>query len=243
MALTVPERIAQCAEQICADDTMGYSQTNREGSGSKLICFSDGSSYTIRGGDLDCSEMVRRCVNAALGGEVIPYLWTGNEDAVLKSVGFERVAYSPANATRGTVLWRPGHTGVALGGGMQAEAYIDERGGITGPTKGDQTGWEVRRAMLADDWTAAYRWPQGRRDPSGDTTQEGDEMVCIIQPNGEGYLEYFDGTKVHPLAHPDEVTAIDMVYQATHGGAHIPCLALGTKDAPWATRLHDAVGR
>lgn len=76
---------------------------------------------------------------------------------------------------------------------------------------------------------------------AGGDAQGGDEMVCIIQPNGEGYLEYFDGTKVHPLSHPDEVEALNMVYKATHGGASIPCFALGTKNTPWAARLHGAL--
>lgn len=157
MALSVAERIAQCAEQIAADPQFGYSQPNRAGSGSKTIKYSDGTTYAIRGGDLDCSEMVRRCVNAALGREAIGYMWTGDEDAKLRAQGFERMAYSASEVRRGDVLWVSGHTGVALGGGLQADAHGDEYGGITGPNGGDQTGHEVEVRSLRS-WAYAYRY-------------------------------------------------------------------------------------
>lgn len=68
------------------------------------------------------------------------------------------------------------------------------------------------------------------------------EMWCIFQPNEESYLAFCDGTKVHPLQHPDEVTAINMVYKAVTG-KDIPMFQLGTKDAPWAARFMEAIRR
>lgn len=170
MALSVPERIAQVAEQIAADPQFGYSQPNRAGSGSKTISFSDGTTYRIKGGDLDCSEMVRRCVNAALGREAISYMWTGDEDEKLRAQGFARIAYSASKVRRGDVLWVSGHTGVALGGGMQADAHGDENGGITGPTAGDNTGREVEVRSLRTTWTAIYRH-QGSTGTASDTPE------------------------------------------------------------------------
>jgi N-acetyl-anhydromuramyl-L-alanine amidase AmpD len=73
------------------------------------------------------------------------------------------------------------------------------------------------------------------------TSEEEEDMQCIIQPNGESYLVYFDGAGFHVLVHPDEVTALDMIYQQTHGGKPIPCFQLGTKDAPWCARAVQAV--
>ena len=67
-------------------------------------------------------------------------------------------------------------------------------------------------------------------------------MQCIIQPNGKGYLVYYDGVKAHPLAHPDEVTAIQTVAQATLG-KKLPQIALGKEGAPWATRFKNAIDR
>ena len=166
MSLSVPERIAQCAEQIADDPQFGYSQPNRAGWGSKVIRFSDGTTHTVRGGDLDCSEMVRRCVNAALGRTAIEFMWTGSEDAELTALGFKRLVYN-GHPVRGDVLWRQGHTGIALGNGRQAEAYIDERGTISGNQGGDQTGNEVRTASLASDWTTIYRYPTAATASTG----------------------------------------------------------------------------
>lgn len=67
-------------------------------------------------------------------------------------------------------------------------------------------------------------------------------MECIIQPNGKKYLVYYDGHKCHPLAHPDEVTAIQTVAQATLG-KKLPQIALGKDGAPWATRFKAAIDR
>lgn len=65
---------------------------------------------------------------------------------------------------------------------------------------------------------------------------------CIIQPNGKKYLVWFDGTKCHGLAHPDELKAIQMVYKAATG-KDIPSIALGQEGAPWATRFKAALDR
>lgn len=158
MALSVPERMAQTAEHFAAHDQHGYSQVHRGDGGQEAITLSDGSEAIISASDVDCSEMVRQCVNVGLGGEVISYMWTGNQDSILRGIGFERHGYSAGAVQRGDILLRQGHTGIALGGGLQAEAYIDEVGGITGPTRGDQTGGEVRVAALSS-WTWIYRYP------------------------------------------------------------------------------------
>ena len=70
MGLSVAERIAQVAVHIARHDSHGYSQPHRSGDGTtEAITMSDGSQATIHGGDYDCSEMVRVCVNCALGGD------------------------------------------------------------------------------------------------------------------------------------------------------------------------------
>lgn len=159
MALSIPERIAQVAEHFARHDAHGYSQPNRGTGGTERVTLSDGSTVTVTSSDVDCSEMVRQCVNAALSGShasPIVYLWTGNEDEELRAQGFVRMAYSPTAVRRGDVLWVKGHTGVALGNGRQADAHGDEVGGITGPRRGDQTGREVEVRDLRT-WTYIYR--------------------------------------------------------------------------------------
>ena len=159
MALTIPERIAQVAEHFARHDAHGYSQPNRGTGGTERVTLSDGSTVTVTDSDVDCSEMVRQCVNAAISGShasPIVYLWTGNEDEELRAQGFVRMAYSPTAVRRGDVLWVKGHTGVALGNGRQADAHGDESGGITGPRSGDQTGHEVEVRELRS-WSYIYR--------------------------------------------------------------------------------------
>lgn len=159
MALSVPERIAQVAEHFAKHGSHGYSQPNRGTGGTERVTLSDGSTVTVTDSDVDCSEMVRQCVNCALSGNYrspIVYMFTGNEDEELRAQGFVRMAYSPTAVRRGDVLWVKGHTGVALGNGRQADAHGDEVGGITGPRRGDQTGREVEVRELRS-WTYIYR--------------------------------------------------------------------------------------
>lgn len=174
MALSIPERIAQVAEHIAKHDTHGYSQPSRGGDGTtETVALSDGSKVTVHGGDYDCSEMVRVCVNAAISGSYrtpITFMWTGDQDAKLKAQGFIRMAYSASKVRRGDILWVKGHTGVAVGNGKQADAHGDEVGGITGPRRGDQTTHEIEVRSLRS-WTYIYRYVS--------STGTGDEGVFI----------------------------------------------------------------
>lgn len=68
------------------------------------------------------------------------------------------------------------------------------------------------------------------------------KMECLIRPNGENYMVYFDGVKAHPLHHPDEMKAIQMCYRQCTG-EDIPCFEMGTHEAPWFTRLEQGAGR
>lgn len=155
--LSVPERIAQIAEHFAKHNSHGYSQPNRGTGGIETITLSDGSKVSVTNSDVDCSEMVRQCVNGGLGERAIAYMWTGNEDEQLKAHGFVRMNYSESKVKRGDILWVSGHTGVAMGNGLQADAHGDEYGGITGPNRGDQTGHEVEVRSLRS-WSYIYRY-------------------------------------------------------------------------------------
>lgn len=96
-------------------------------------------------------------------------------------------------------------------------------------------------APYVDDDKWYELWKAITGGTASTTTQGDDEMVCIIQPDGADCLMYFDGAKLHDLTDPDDVTVLDMVYQATHDGASIPCFALGTAEAPWSARLYQAL--
>lgn len=167
MALVVPSRyvpecLAQIAEAIAADDSMGYSQPNRNGDGTlKTLTLRPASGVTYRvkvhGGDYDCSSMVTQACVALGILKSGTWMYTGNQDEILRANGFRRMAYSAGSVRRGDILWVKGHTGFAVGSGRQADAHGDERGGITGPRKGDQTGSEIEVRSLRS-WTYIYRW-------------------------------------------------------------------------------------
>ena len=190
--LSYEDMIAEIAERIAEDDSHGYSQPNREGTGGiQTLCLSDGSLVSVHTGDYDCSELVRTCVAGA--GLVdwdywASYMWTGNEDAVLREAGFIRVDYDPDYLVRGDILWKTGHTGVYLGDYMMADAHGDEYGGIDGPNTGDQTGREIEiRSVWNCNWTRAYHYAGPARDgyippeqPSSDPQPSYSEEVETI---------------------------------------------------------------
>lgn len=155
--------IAEVAEHLATHDSHGYSQPNRAGSGRiESIILSDGTLVSIHTGDYDCSEMVRTCVAAA--GLIdwnywASYMWTGNEDDVLRDAGFDRYSYANLHLKRGDILWMSGHTGVYLGNNLMADAHGDEYHGISGPNVGDQTGAEIEiRPVWSCSWTRVYRY-------------------------------------------------------------------------------------
>lgn len=160
--ISYQDMIAEAAEHYANHDAHGYSQPNREGDGTiEELRYSDGTPMRIRGGDKDCSEMARACAAAA---GLVPwdywesYMWTENEDEVLTSHGFVRLPFDWHDTRRGDILWVKGHTGVALGDGLQADAHGDEYGGIDGTNQGDQTGHEIEVRDLQWYWTWTYRY-------------------------------------------------------------------------------------
>lgn len=199
MALAIPERIAQVAEHFAKHSTHGYSQPNRGTGNAETISLSNGSKVLISNSDVDCSEMVRQCVNAALSGNYrspIEYMWTGDEDEKLRARGFVRMAYNASKVRRGDILWVKGHTGVAVGNGKQADAHGDEVGGITGPKRGDQTGHEVEVRSLRS-WTYMYRYvDQKSIEPHIMFTVETYPIVAVEETNVRAYPSTDDSVKV-----------------------------------------------
>lgn len=167
VALSVPEKTAQVAEHFAAHDAHGYSQYNRGTGAAETIKLSDGSKVTISGADVDCSEMAKQCVNVALSGgykKPIDYMWTGNEDEMLRANGFVRMAFVKSKVCRGDILLRSGHTAVATSATKQAEAFYDENGGLGGKS-GDQTKAEVAINPLSSNWTYIYRYAKAVTAP------------------------------------------------------------------------------
>lgn len=104
-----------------------------------------------------------------------------------------------------------------------------------GPTQNARRMWE-------HPTTYGYLRPRDRSFITGKNTSQENNMQCIIQPNGEGRLVYFDGTKCHNLTDPDQVAALNEVARQTLGH-DLPAFRLGSKQAPYYTRLLQAVGQ
>lgn len=183
--LTRGEAAAEVAYHIISHSAHGYSQPHRAGDGSiETLTLSDGEKVRIHGGDYDCSEMVRMCY-AAVG--VLPwdynasYMWTGNEEEMLTSHGFEVVSVSSSRKT-GDVLFRNGHTEIYLGNNLQGGARIAETGGIDGKV-GDQTGGEVTFSTYkASNWSKVFRY------------KEAQEVFGWIKDNGKWWYKHKDGS-------------------------------------------------
>lgn len=251
---TPDEVAARLHAHLCEHGWHGYTQgAGRWGDGEGACTLDvDGATYSVEQGDRDCSSSVIDCWRQALKGT--PYegaldgaTYTGDMRRVF--VGSGLFAWRPMGdgyiAQRGDVyLNERDHTAMCQSAepDMLSEFCINEFGGITGGQVGDQTGAESRIRPYYDypwDGVLAYNHEaDGAQAPAPGHDME-DDMQCIIQPNGEGKLCWFDGRRVRYLEHPDEVTALNMVYRACHG-RDIPCIAMGTPEAPWASRLLQA---
>jgi hypothetical protein len=208
----------------CAVYSCGYSQEDRK----------DISIERLKNGtaETDCSAGVSWWLYKGGLLDENPWFYTAIEIDYLVSKGFTLMPATVA-PRRNDVLWRQGHTAIYIGDGMQAEALWSEDHSYDG-APGDQTGGETLvREYPAGGWTYILR------PPAKETIDLEDEMICVFRPNGDEKqpLCYYDGSKVHPIADPDELESVRMVYKQTHNGKDIPIFDLGAPTAPYATRF------
>lgn len=224
------EKLIERMRYWCDQANLGYDQMQR---------------WDIRdGGETDCSALVYHCLYEAGYWKKPddPYahtLYTGTLQRDLLSMGFTKLPNDGHPEPGDILLADAHHVAVCTGPGILSQASIDENGRISGGKSGDQTGLEtVTRPYYNYPWNNYYR-PPAENAPK----RKRAKMECIFRPNMENYLVYYDGRGFHPLHHPDEVTAINTVYQLCNDGASIPTFELGTPEAPWATRFMDAASR
>ena len=117
---TVAQKIAHAMVQACKNNNIGYSQTDR----TSLSAAAAKVNYDLsKVGkcNCDCSALVAVCVNAA-GIHVSPYMYTGNELALLKQTGKFTVITGADQCKRGKklragdILLRKGHTAIVTAG-------------------------------------------------------------------------------------------------------------------------------
>ena len=122
---TVAQKIAHAMVQACKNNNIGYSQTDR----TSLSAAAAKVNYDLgKVGkcNCDCSALVAVCVNAA-GIHVSPYMYTGNELALLKQTGKFTVITSATQCKKGKdlragdILLRKGHTAIVTKGDIALE--------------------------------------------------------------------------------------------------------------------------
>lgn len=119
-SVTAAKKISHAMVQACKNNNIGYSQIDR----ASLSAAAAKVNYDLsRVGkcNCDCSALVAVCVNAA-GIHVSPYMYTGNEIALLKQTGKFTVITGADQCKRGKklragdILLRKGHTAIVTAG-------------------------------------------------------------------------------------------------------------------------------
>lgn len=146
----IAEDAAQWMENLAEDDAHGYDQAYRWG----------------EKGDYDCSSAVISAYEAA-GVPVKEHgaTYTGDMKRAFLACGFKDVTgqinlSAGLGLERGDVLLNEvHHTAMYLGGGMEAEASVNEKGTATGGKPGDQTGKEILiRSYRNFPWDCVLRY-------------------------------------------------------------------------------------
>jgi hypothetical protein len=124
------------------------------------------------GGSVDCSSFVISCLKIA-GFNTGKASFTGNMRAELTKHGW-KVKANDGKPEPGDILLNDAdHTAVFLGRGLLAQASINEHGGTTGGTPGNQTGRETYVRNYYDfPWNCYLRFG-GPQPPQHQTLQLG----------------------------------------------------------------------
>lgn len=128
------EAAAAFLENLARDDSHGYDQAQRWG----------------ERGDYDCSSaVITAWERAGVPVKAAGASYTGNMRGAFLRCGFADVTgevelNGGRGLLRGDVLLNVRHhTALCCGNGQEAEASINEKGGVTGGEPGDQTGREI----------------------------------------------------------------------------------------------------
>lgn len=148
--------MSRFARMVVAGNT-GYDQSGR------WSFYNRATDVFVPGREADCSSfcgaIARQGTRAVSLGTAHGGFFTGTFESILVGSGeFTGFAYAGSGGVReGDFLLKPGHVVYVLGGGMIAEASIDEYGRITGGRDGNQSGRETRIVGNYGGWTRVVR--------------------------------------------------------------------------------------
>lgn len=192
------EKIATAMEQACANDKIGYDQSQRTTLYTQAKANNWDLSLIKTACETDCSALVAVCVNAA-GITVSKDIYTGNEKSALVATGqfdtFVSSAYtgSSAKLKRGDILLANGHTAVVLSDGAQAQADTGTASEIAGSSVKVESA-RSKDATLSGKYAVTASELNLR---AGAGTSK--KVLCVLK-KGEcvrcyGYYTTVDGTK------------------------------------------------
>ena len=212
---TVAEKIASAMEQACANDKIGYDQSQR----TTLYTYAKAANWDISkvtaACECDCSSLVAVCVNAA-GISCSKDIYTGNELSALNATGAfavlkdSKYINSSAYLLRGDILLGTGHTAIVLSNGSSAGSSSS----TTKPTTTTTTTTTTTRTNATEKpWLGRDKSLEGTyvvtgvsflnvRNGAGTTQNKygKDKTILVSIPNGTkvqnyGYYTDVDGTK------------------------------------------------
>lgn len=199
------QRAVNVMHLIATDWDIGYSQ--------------DAGRWDIRqGGSADCSSAVSWAVNSGCDEVVLDHAtYTGNLRPRLAALGFQVLPGSTLPQVGDVLLNEGHHVAMCVRPGVLAEAWINERGQITGGRSGDQTGQETREVPYqTHPMTIRHAWTHLLRPPTTTTTgadtvsapaQIGDSMYLIKTRTPWGTDSYCLITEGHGAAAQGDVMA------------------------------------
>lgn len=160
------EEFAKAMEWWCRYGDLGYDQANR---------------WDLRvGGETDCSALIIGVLDKC-GFDTGNATYTGNMAANLTAHGWEMLDPGVDKQRGDILLSHANHVACYLGGGLVAQASIDERGDISGGQSGDQADETSVHPYYDYPWDCVLRYVGG--DTNAVSTYGGGS---VFNPNGYG---------------------------------------------------------
>ena len=164
---TVAEKIAKAMEQACANDNVGYDQSQRTTLYTQAKALNWDISKITTACECDCSSLVAVCVNAA-GITVSKDIYTGNEKSALNATGAFTI-YTESKYVgkadylkRGDILLGSGHTAIVLTDGDGVSTATNSN--TTTETESSQTKPENNPTKVETAFTSEVRAKDGARN-------------------------------------------------------------------------------
>ena len=185
---TVAEKMAKAMEQACANDNIGYDQSQRTTLYTQAKTKGWDISKVAVKCETDCSALVAVCCNAA-GVIVSKDMYTGNEKAVLTATG-KFTVYTASKYVggsdylkRGDILLGNGHTAIVLSDGAKAKTTTEYFKKYTGDTTSIVTALKSIGATSDFDYRSKIAKANGITGYSGTATQN-TNMLKLLKQGG-----------------------------------------------------------